>query len=137
MIPFVDQNYRTEPNDRALLGWSLSGFFALYAMLQQPHLFKRIIAVSPGGGSSSFLINAEKQYARENTSLPSKLFIAAEATKISINAQQWLGELQHFVQVIEQRNYDGLEAKLQIFEGENHGSVTAVGTMRGLREVYS
>ena len=47
MIPFVERTYRTIPTDRAILGHSLGGLFALYAMVQRPTLFQRIVAASP------------------------------------------------------------------------------------------
>jgi hypothetical protein len=47
LIPFVDKTYRTTPADRALLGHSFGGLFALYALQQRPALFQRIVAASP------------------------------------------------------------------------------------------
>lgn len=47
LIPFIDQTYRTNPADRAILGHSHGGLFALYAMQQRPALFQRVVASSP------------------------------------------------------------------------------------------
>ena len=47
LIPFIDHTYRTNPSDRGLLGHSMGGEFALYALEQRPGLFQRIVAASP------------------------------------------------------------------------------------------
>src|ERR1039458_3499631 len=44
LIPFIDRTYRTNPADRGILGHSLGGKFALYALEQRPALFQRIVA---------------------------------------------------------------------------------------------
>ena len=50
IIPFVERTYRTIPSDRGLLGHSLGGLFALYALEERPGLFQRIVAASPVAG---------------------------------------------------------------------------------------
>ena len=50
LIPFVDSNYPTNPEDRTLLGASLSGLFSVYALLQHPETFNRYVAGSPALG---------------------------------------------------------------------------------------
>jgi predicted alpha/beta superfamily hydrolase len=47
LIPFIDHTYRTNTSDRGLLGHSMGGLFALYALEQRPALFQRIVAASP------------------------------------------------------------------------------------------
>lgn len=47
LIPFVDRTWRTMPTDRALLGHSYGGLFAIYALEQRPALFQRTVAASP------------------------------------------------------------------------------------------
>lgn len=46
LLPFIDGNYRTS-NYRVLIGHSFAGFFATYALVQQPDMFQHVIAVSP------------------------------------------------------------------------------------------
>jgi enterochelin esterase-like enzyme len=47
IVPFVDQTYRTLPNDCCLYGYSWGGFFVLYTLLRAPDVFRRYI---PGSG---------------------------------------------------------------------------------------
>jgi predicted alpha/beta superfamily hydrolase len=47
LIPFVESNYRADPSDRGLLGYSLGGLFAAWTLHQEPTLFKRYGICSP------------------------------------------------------------------------------------------
>ncbi|MCP4725915.1 MAG: hypothetical protein GY863_12810 [bacterium] len=46
LIPFVDDNYRTEKFS-VFAGHSLGGYFVVYTLLNEPHLFNAYIAMSP------------------------------------------------------------------------------------------
>jgi hypothetical protein len=46
LLPEVERNYRTAPF-RVLIGWSLEGLFAAYALLARPEVFQAYIAISP------------------------------------------------------------------------------------------
>ncbi|PLX12440.1 MAG: hypothetical protein C0598_06000 [Marinilabiliales bacterium] len=46
VFPYLEKNYRTS-NYRVLMGHSLGGTFATYALLQRPELFSSYISVSP------------------------------------------------------------------------------------------
>ncbi len=48
LIPFIDEKYRTIPGERTYFGHSAGGFFGLFTLLTQPHLFKNYIISSPG-----------------------------------------------------------------------------------------
>jgi hypothetical protein len=46
LLPTIDRNYRTRPY-RVLIGHSLGGLFAVYALLNRPEVFKGYIVTSP------------------------------------------------------------------------------------------
>lgn len=133
LIPFIDANFRTEPNDRALAGYSLSATFVLYAMFQQPVFFKHMIAISPG---ISDILDSENEYAKLHSSLPLKLFLGVESRSDDPETLKSIELAQHFVKVIGERKYEGLETKLHIFEGTDHVSVGPIAFTYALREIY-
>ena len=46
LIPFIDAHYRTRPL-RTLIGHSLGGLLAMYALAVRPELFRRVVALDP------------------------------------------------------------------------------------------
>jgi hypothetical protein len=45
LIPFIDAEYRTDPTNRTLFGYSLSGLYVVYALLQQLFCIRDPLAV--------------------------------------------------------------------------------------------
>lgn len=41
LIPFMESEYRTDPEQRSLFGYSLGGTFAIYSMLNKPGVFQK------------------------------------------------------------------------------------------------
>lgn len=132
LIPLIDKDFRTEPNDRALLGWSLGAIFVLYTMFEQPDLFKRMIAISPGIDFP----DTNKQSLKQTPSLPVKLYLGVEAPSDDPKTLNEIEVARQFVKVVSEQNYAGLEVKLEVFEGEDHFSVGPIGSIRGLKHIY-
>jgi predicted alpha/beta superfamily hydrolase len=76
LIPFIDQEYRTDPAKRILAGHSHGGLFTLFAMFQRPELFSSYIASS---SSLDFAENSifalESEYAKKHKKLPAQLYL--------------------------------------------------------------
>jgi predicted alpha/beta superfamily hydrolase len=132
LIPFIDQNFRTDPNDRALLGLSLGALFVLYTLFEQPDLFKRLIAISP----SIDLLDMDKRSLKENPFLPVKLYWGTEAPSDDLQILKEIEMTRQFVKDIRELNTEDLEVHLRIYEGEDHFSVGTIGFIHGLRKVY-
>jgi uncharacterized protein len=120
LIPFIDAEYRTDPDDRTLFGYSLSGMYAVYALLQQPGLFKRYIAGSPAVGlDKRVAFDCESEYARDHTALPAKVFMEVGSLE-----QDWWPEyyqaIHTFIDTLRNRNYADLDLTFVELEGETH-----------------
>ena len=77
LTPFVNANYRADPEDSALLGHSFGGLFALYALFHQPDTFKRyIIGSASTKWDNDVIFGYETDYAANNTDLPAKVFMS-------------------------------------------------------------
>src|SRR5579883_1925491 len=77
VIPLVDRTYRTVLSDRALLGHSYGGLFALYALEQRPALFQRIVAASPIVGWDDRLLFRIARERLRNLPAPVRLDLSA------------------------------------------------------------
>jgi predicted alpha/beta superfamily hydrolase len=132
LIPFMETNYRTDSSHRFLMGSSFGGTFTLYAMFTDPMLFSGYVASSPivtyGG---RFAFQQEAEYAASHTDLPVRLFVGVGGLEDIVYP------VKEFTQILDGRNYPGLEMEVRIVEGEGHASNKPETYNRGLRFVLS
>jgi len=131
LIPFIDRTYRTKPSDRGLLGHSLGGSFALYALEQRPRLFQRIVAASPALPDDRAFF-AETRKILGALSAPVRL-------DLSVGTQDELGfakSTAEFARVLDEVKPKGLDYRFTQYPGENHNSVRLVSFPAGLYWVY-
>jgi predicted alpha/beta superfamily hydrolase len=132
LFPFIDANYRTDTQDRTIVGHSVGGLFSLYVLFQSPDTFNRYIALSPSlWWDKKVIFEYEEEFAKNQSELPVKLFLAAGELETSLAS-----DLEKFHQILEDRNYAGLEMEMVIFEDETHSSVLPGATSRGFRSVF-
>ena len=72
-IPLLEKEYRADPAHRYLMGDSLGGGFALYAMLTKPQLFQGYVADSPAVAS---LWNFERAFVASGRTTDARVYIA-------------------------------------------------------------
>jgi hypothetical protein len=133
LIPYVDAAYRTDRNDRGLLGHSYGGLFAIYALLHQPGLFGRIVAVSPSlGWDGGSLIKAA----------PGLIFQRPFKARIDFSygsdesGDEKLESVQPFFWTLDALKPEGLDYRFTIYPGQNHNSVRPYSFASGLAWVY-
>lgn len=131
LIPFVESNYPANPEDRTLLGLSLSGLFSVYALLHHPETFSSYIAGSPAlGWDDGVIFQYERELAKRRSSLPVKLF-----TSVASSEDPAVTDVERMVETLK-ANYTGLEVTSVLLEGETHLSVVGHTMSRGLRAVF-
>jgi predicted alpha/beta superfamily hydrolase len=133
LFPLVETRYRGSPDDRALYGFSVGGFFGLYTMLTRPGLFKRYVAASgTWPGAASFLMTCEQDYAQQDRHPPVNLYITAGELE-----QDQLPGFKTLTETIRKRGYPDLKLSTEIIAEEIHGSgMIAQSFVNGLRWVY-
>jgi uncharacterized protein len=131
LVPFIDRTYRTNPSDRGLLGHSLGGEFALYALEQRPGLFQRIVAVSPAMPEDDVIFTDAR---RALSSLPASIRL-----DLSVGSDDELGFAKSttaFARLLDQLKPKGLDSRFTLYAGENHNSVRLAAFPAGLYWVY-
>jgi predicted alpha/beta superfamily hydrolase len=129
VIPFVDRTYRTVPTDRALLGHSYGGLFALYTLEQRPSLFQRIVAASPAiGWDHRILFDAHDRLT--HLPFPVRLDLSVGG------AESLLADNVAFARLLDQLKPAGLNYRFTIYQGENHNSVRLASFPAGLYWIY-
>jgi predicted alpha/beta superfamily hydrolase len=132
LIPFVDRTYRTIPSDRGLLGHSLGGLFAIYALEQRPALFQRIVAASPALDWDNRLLFARAQQQLRNLPSPVRLDLSAgDQDEFGIDK-----DTAAFAKLLDDLKPTGLDYRFTLYRGENHISVRLVSFPAGLYWVY-
>jgi predicted alpha/beta superfamily hydrolase len=132
LIPYINKTYPSN-GDNTLWGHSLSGMFAIYAMLKEPTAFKSFIAADPSIWWDNCLV--AKMAA---TKLPA---LNGINTTLFISGRQ--GPELHGMRidtmetVLQQFAPPTLHWKLIPYPGESHSSVRLKTTYDGLRHTYA
>ena len=132
-IPFVDGKYRTDPDDRALIGTSAGGIFILDTLLRHPGTFQRYVATSPR--TDEIIFRHEAAYAEQNRNLRAVLYLSA-GTEGEIE-QRIAAGVQKLRASLSARNYPDLRLVHDSLEGESHVSAQPTAFTHGLKAVYS
>jgi len=138
LIPFIEANYRTDPSERILYGYSSSGFFAIYALVNEPDLFRRYLAGSPDTDLSCPYLRAhDENLASRDSKTPIDLYLTVGELENGA-MQSSVAKFNDLVAFIQAKSYPGLRVVSQIYPGENHGVVGLVLTfIDGLRQFFS
>ena len=130
LIPFVDHTWRTIPADRALLGHSYGGLFAIYALEQRPALFPRIVAASPSlEWDNRLLLTAASN---RLSKLPAHVRLDLSTGDDADN----LDSTTAFAKLLDQLKTANLDYRFTVYHGENHNSVRLVSFPAGLYWIY-
>jgi uncharacterized protein len=135
LIPFIDANYRTDPQARTLYGYSSSGFFALYALVNEPDLFRHYLAGSPDTDlSCPYLLAHDQKLIDHAGHPPIDVFLTVGALEDG-SFQSSQEKFDQLAAEIQARGYPGLRLTTQIYAGENHGAAgMALTLINGLRQ---
>lgn len=126
LIPRVDRTYHTVATDRALLGHSYGGLFALYTLEQRPGLFQRIVAASPSLGWDNRLLFAAFERLK---ALPSPVRLDLS---VGTDAPESPENVVAFAKLLDEIKPKGLDYRSTIYPGENHNSVRLASFPSGL-----
>jgi hypothetical protein len=136
LIPVIEANYRVKSAHRILLGHSLGGLFALYALFQQPRLFSGYVAADPSlQYHDRAMFATEERFARAHRALPAKLYLGVAELSEVYPYSDMVSSTILFAARLESRHYKGFTLTRQIHAGCDHGSVVAPAFQAGLQAV--
>ncbi len=131
LIPYINQHYPSN-GDNTLWGHSLSAMFAVYALLNEPAVFKSFIAVDPSIWWDNSLV--AKMAAAKLKSLPlanTTLYVAGRAGE-AMNGMK----IDTLETLLKQYAPASLKWKVQSYDKETHSSLRFKGTYDGLKYTY-
>ena len=132
LFPLLETQYRVNPQERALFGFSSAGFFTLHMLFTQPGMFRRHIAASctwPGAGE--YFQQSAQRYAQAQQP-PADLYLAVG----SLDEAQLPG-FNRLVETLTTGPYPNLRLSSQVFAGEGHSAGVLGRTfLSGLKAVF-
>jgi len=132
LIPYIGKTYPSD-GDNTLWGHSLSGMFAIYAMLNEPTAFRSFIAIDPScWWDDNYVPKLAAKKLPALSSMQATLFIAGREG----NALHEM-RIDTMETVLEKNAPMGLHWKLITYAGESHSSVRLKSTYDGLRFTYA
>lgn len=131
LIPYIDQNYRTQPY-RILAGHSFCGLFALYTLLNQPGYFNSFIGMSPWVSfDNGYIVNEAKSKLKNVTSLNKTFYFTTGSLETTL-----LPTINNFVDLLKNEAPRDLNWNFKLLEGEDHGSLMLITLYDGLKYIF-
>jgi predicted alpha/beta superfamily hydrolase len=138
VFSYVENQYRTVPENRSYFGYSLSGMFGAYILLTQPDTFKNYILGSPttlGDDTNIYEVDSITALG-VNEKTNANVFVSVGAKEGSEMVNHAVG----LVSWLNKKKQPNLSTKLVVIEDEDHGSafpMTAVRSIYWLAERYN
>ncbi len=132
LVPYIDRTFRTNPADRALLGHSYGGLFGVYAWLERPALFQRIVAASPSLRWDDECLTKLAAARLAQQEFPSRLDLSMG----SAEDPEAIAAVQRFAALLEKSPPRSGTWDFTLYPGENHTSVKPLSLTHGLAWVY-
>lgn len=129
VFKYIENNYRTNPNNRSYFGYSLGGLFGAYILLAEPDTYKNYILGSP---SVRLLTDDETKIEFKNKKINANVFISHG------NLEKGLDEhIKTFVNFLKKRGNENLLIKHASMEGDHQTAfpMTGVQSMNWLSDL--
>lgn len=132
LIPFIETQYPVDTAQRTLWGHSLSGLFAIYALIQYPALFRHIIATSPA------FVADETELFPYHLGLPSPATNTPQSLFLSVGDAEpdFKPSVDVFADVVQQQAHPNLTLDYHILNGMPHMPAALTGFLRGMQTIY-
>ncbi|MEM9631441.1 MAG: alpha/beta hydrolase-fold protein [Pseudomonadota bacterium] len=134
VFPFVERNYRANPERRILSGQSLGGSFGVWVLFERPDLFSSYILTSPTlWYKDKFVFDLEKQFAKNHDDLKAKVYLAVGELETVENGMRnaMVAQLLELEEVLRGRNYPGLDMNVEVISGALHETTFPQAFTRG------
>jgi predicted alpha/beta superfamily hydrolase len=122
LLPHVDREYRTV-RMRTLVGHSIGGTFALYALAQRPDLFTGYVVMEPATWWNNQRELEEAKAALQRPAGRRARVVMVNGPPLGLDTTRWGGAAPMI------RDFDA--------SGETHVSMPVAGLMRGLRALFA
>ncbi len=132
LLPTIDRDYRTRPY-RVLIGHSLGGLFALYALMNRPEVFNGYLIISPSlWWDDQVLVKAAQPFFAAHKDLRADLYMT-----MGSEGQTMLGGAWKLAAVLEESKLPDLRWQFKRSPEEDHGTIPYISTYEGLKAIFA
>jgi predicted alpha/beta superfamily hydrolase len=132
LLPTIDRNYRTRPY-RVLIGHSLGGLFAVYALLNRPEVFRGYLVSSPSlWWDDQVLVRAAQPFFAAHKELRADLYMT-----MANEGDTMLGGAWKLSAVLEESKLPFLRWQFRRYPEEEHGTIPYMSTYEGLQAIFA
>jgi len=131
LFPFIETNYKADPQNRSLMGCSLGGLVTLYAFLAHTDMFNGYAAASPAvGWGNGALYQYEKEFANKNLTKPVRVYMTVG--DVERNRPYYESMAGFFVK----KNYQNVNIRSKVLENTGHSGTKGETFARGLQYIF-
>lgn len=142
IIPFIEQNFaNVDRTDRVLVGKSIGGLGATYALLERPNLFNRYLIISPAIWWDDWLKDRGDRWVMQsvnnadgNYKTPTRAYFAVGSAEERLDL---VTDLYVMANGLRKRRHENLSLNVEVLDGEQHEGVFPSAFMRGIVGLYS
>ncbi len=135
LMPFVDANYRTIPDNSTINGYSLGGLFVLYTLFTRPESFDNYIIGSPNLSWDDYSVfDYEESSTEKIGDMPINIFISIGSEE---SDERYFNPVDSLVTNIQQHDYSGVYLETKVFDGSTHLMGPPESLTHGLISVFS
>jgi len=142
LLPYIDKTYRTETNNRTLMGHSLGAYFALFVLMQEiyntNHNFINYVAASPTlQYGNKFLMDQFKYSVVYNQPLQQNLWLTFGAKEDMEDGMgtEGIDNFNSFVHILESSKYRGINLKVEVYPAFGHMETAVPTFVKSLKEM--
>lgn len=132
VIPYVESNYRTQPEERTYFGYSAGGEFGSYILFAEPGTFNHYVLGSPAFDQQSYVyideLEAETRPRQHNQNV--NVFLSVG----ELERPEMVAFAKEFESMLRRRSQTGLAfVGLEIIENSDHGTAFPETVIRGVK----
>jgi predicted alpha/beta superfamily hydrolase len=131
LFPYIDSNFKTDKENRTLMGCSLGGLFTMYTLFTHTDMFSGYVAATPAiAWDNSVLNRFEKTFDQKTIAKPIRLFMTVGGVESGRE------NFEKFSTFIRDQKYSNLYASSKVLENTGHSGTKSETYSRGLQFVF-
>lgn len=133
LIPLVESKYPSDTLNRGLAGYSFSGLFATYVLLNEPQLFQKYLIGSPSLWYDDFIL------CKQLKEMPAEKLAGVKKVSVSVGEKENWEQLKGFIQLrdyLQAKKLPSLEIMSEIVNDEGHRGAIPESILKGLKYMY-